>query len=117
MAAEECQSLGYIVQRRPYKNTSVLLDILTRDQGKICCIASGGRANLTRWQGVLQPFSLLHVTWQRRSGLGTLKEVSSCEPQALWRGLSFAMAMYLNELTMHLLPQGQGDEAFLLYLS
>ncbi|RNC77365.1 DNA repair protein RecO [Piscirickettsia salmonis] len=112
MTIELCQSLGYIIQQRPYKNTSVLLDMLTRDHGKICCVASGGRANLTRWQGVLQPFSLLQLTWQKRVGLGTLKEVSSCERQLLWRGLPFVMAMYLNELTIHLLPQGQGDEAF-----
>ena len=52
---------GFILHRRPYKNTSELIDCFTEHYGVITLIAQGSRRPRSDRRVVLQPFSLLKL--------------------------------------------------------
>ena len=65
------QQPAYVLHHRPFRDTSQILDILTRDHGKIAVVARGSRGTKSRLGGVLRPFLPLRVSWVARSDLGT----------------------------------------------
>ena len=66
------QQPAFILHHRPFRDSSQILDILTRDHGKIALVARGSRGAKSRLRGVLRPFLPLRISWVARSDLGTL---------------------------------------------
>ena len=64
--------LAYVLQSRPYRETSALLELLTVDAGRIGAVARGARGAKSRLRGSLQPFALLDVGLTGRGELKTL---------------------------------------------
>jgi DNA repair protein RecO (recombination protein O) len=110
------QQPGYILHRRPFRDTSQILDIVTRDYGKIAVVARGSRGSKSRLAGVLRPFLPLRVSWVAKSDLGTLTGAEADGPPAGMVGDAMFSAYYVNELLLHFLhrydPQ---QEIFALY--
>ena len=50
---------AYILHHRPYRDTSRILDVLTRDHGRLTLFARGVRGPKARLAAALQPFRLL----------------------------------------------------------
>lgn len=125
------QQPAFILHRRPYRETSLLLDVITPDFGRLAMVARGGRGGRGRDLALYQPFEPLWLGWTGRSSLKTLTAIESrplpeAPVQAGSRALSgewlFA-GFYLNELLllslMELEPVPrlfQGYEASLLAL-
>ncbi|HAB79405.1 MAG TPA: DNA repair protein RecO, partial [Glaciecola sp.] len=61
---------GFVLHRRPYQETSFLVDMFTHELGKIRCVARGMRSAKSDRKSVLQPFQ--SVTCEL-SGKGELK--------------------------------------------
>jgi len=96
---------AFILHHRPYRETSLLLDILTRDHGRVALIARGVRKNRSQTKALLQPFHPLFVSWYGRTELMNLHIV---EPQGIPIVLleeSLLGGFYLNELLMRLLQK------------
>lgn len=96
---------AFILHTRPYRETSLLLDVLTRDYGRIALIARGIRKNRSKTKPLLQPFYPLLISWQGKTELMTLQHV---EPQAIpvpLQGECLLSGFYLNELLMRLLQK------------
>jgi len=96
---------AFILHRRPYRNTSLLLEAFSRDHGRIGLVAQGLQAPRSRRRPLLQPFTPLLLSW---SGKGELLNLSAAEdtgppipvpPSRLFSGL------YVNELLLRLLPR------------
>ena len=66
------QQPAYILHHRPFRDTSQLLDVLSREYGKGTRVARGSRAAKSRLRGILRPFQPLRLSWFARSDLGTL---------------------------------------------
>jgi DNA repair protein RecO (recombination protein O) len=97
------QQPGYILHARPYRETSLLLDVFSRDHGRVGLVARGVRRERSRLpRGVLQPLQPLLLDWVARGDLGTLiaAEIASA-PFAL-AGDTLLSAMYVNELLLRL---------------
>lgn len=97
------QQPAFVLHGRPYRETSLLLECLTRDYGRVGVVARGvrgQRARLSRSQ--VEPFQALHVDLALRGELATLRAV---EPTGAPRRL-FADALlgglYINELVVRL---------------
>lgn len=97
---------AFVLHSRDYLETSMLVELFTRQSGRLCVIARGGRRAKSSWKGLLQLFVPLIVTWYGRGELPILKTVeayaqSLCltHHHALWSGF------YLNELLMRVLPR------------
>ena len=110
------QQPGYILHHRPFRDTSQILDILTRDHGKIAVVARGSRGSKSRLAGVLRPFLPLRVSWVAKSDLGTLTGAETGGPPVGMVGDAVFSAYYVNELLLHFLHRYDPQpEIFALY--
>ncbi len=104
---------GFILRRREWQNTSLLLDLFTRDYGCIRVLARGARRNPARAQ--YQPFVALSLSW---TGRHELKTLTGAEGQALSVDEhNYLSLLYVNELIGAFLPpQETNREVFDAYL-
>ncbi|WP_233998930.1 DNA repair protein RecO [Microbulbifer pacificus] len=100
---------AYILHSRPFRDTSLILELLTPDYGRLACIAKGARRDKQRRQRALQPFAPLLVTLLGRHDLKTLGPVENAG-QSLWlKGRAVYAGLYVNELLVRLLPEGEAQ--------
>ncbi len=110
------QQPGYILHHRPFRDTSQILDIVSRDHGKIAVVARGSRGAKSRLAGVLRPFLPLKVSWVAKSDLGTLTGAEAAGPPAGMVGDALLSAYYVNELLLNFLHRYDPQpEIFALY--
>lgn len=92
---------AFVLHVRPYKETSALLDLFSREQGRMRAVLRGYRSQ----KGSLaRPFNCLEVEFR---GRGELKSLARLEPAGdflLLEGQRLMCALYLNELSMRMLP-------------
>lgn len=94
---------AFVLHSRPYRETSLLLEVLTREHGRVGIVARGARAARSRWRNLLQPFRPLLIGWSQRGELGTLsaaEEVASLPPLS---GEALMCGLYANELLVRFL--------------
>jgi DNA repair protein RecO (recombination protein O) len=93
--------VAYVLHRRSYGETSLLIDLFARDGGRLRAVARGARRNR-----VGQPFTELAIAWSGRSALKTLTRAESLPAQpGLLRGRALYAGFYANELLLRLLPE------------
>ncbi len=80
---------AYVLHARPFRESSQLLELLTRDLGRVGAVARGARGAKSRWRGILQPFRPLLVSFRRRSDLATLTAADAADTDAWWDGRPF----------------------------
>lgn len=95
---------GYILHARPWRDTSLLLEVVLRESGRRGVIARGARSNM-RQRGRLQPFRPLWLELAGRGELAQLRGVEEMHALPALRGRILACGYYLNELLMRLLPR------------
>lgn len=96
---------AFVLHRRPYRETSLILELFTQDHGRVAVVARGIRKARSRTAALLQPFMPLLLSW---SGKGELQSLSQVEAQGYLGALSgknLRCGFYLNELLMRLLPK------------
>lgn len=106
MNAADRQTLlepGFILHNRAYRNTSLLLEVLTRSHGRIGLVARGARSQRSRTAGLLQPFQPLAISWRQRGDLGSLQAVESAGRPFQLRARRLVSGFYANELLLRLL--------------
>lgn len=101
---------AYVLHHRPWRDSSRILEVLSRDQGRITLFARGVRGSRSRTASMLQPFQLLLLSWSGSGDAARLTQVDlPSEPGA--EGLAARIPMpssallsawYLNELLMAL---------------
>lgn len=96
---------AFILARRPYSNTSLLLELFTERQGRLAVIAKGARVAAGKGGGYLQPFVPLEVAWKGRGEVRTLTKSESTGPGLLTQGKPLYCGFYLNELVNRLTPR------------
>lgn len=114
METRVTDQISFLLRRRDWQNTSLMLDFFTRDYGCIRAIAKGARRNAAR--ASYQPFVMLSINW---SGKHDLKTLTAIEGQALPVGEeNYLSLLYVNELIGALLPQGEPNpRIFASYVS
>src|SRR3990167_2993410 len=96
---------AFILHHRPYRETSMLLDVFTQDYGRIGLVARGVRRSYSRLRHLLQPFFPLLISWQGKTELMTLQQVEPQNIPIYLRGECLLSGFYLNELLVRLLPK------------
>lgn len=94
---------AYILHTRPYRETSLLLELFTYQHGRLSVIAKGVKRSKVRVRGLLQPFVPLLVSCSGRGDLLTLRDFDSGGNINFLKGRSLISAFYLNELLIRLL--------------
>ena len=96
---------GFVLHRRAYSETSLLVDVFTEDTGRLSLLAKGARARRSAWKSVLQPFTPLLLRWSGKSGL---KILTKAEPAAITlplQQIALYSGFYINELICRVLEQ------------
>jgi len=94
---------GYVLQTRPWRNTSMLVEALTADAGRIGLVARGVRSRGNRTRPLLEPFQPLLMAWSGRGELRTLTTVDAERWRAPPAGRALLAGFYCSELVMRLL--------------
>jgi len=89
---------AFILQQRKYRETSLIIDVLTRDFGRISLLAKGVRKAKSKTAGLLQPFVPLVISYVGKAELKTLTDVEIIQPFSEIKGLALYCGFYMNEL-------------------
>ncbi len=102
---------AWVLHTRPYQNSSLLVDFLSLDFGRVCAVARGARRAGSRNRALLQPFHPLLITLAGRHELKTLTAVESSHGALSLQGTRLFSGLYLNELLVRLLlnQEAHGD--------
>jgi DNA repair protein RecO (recombination protein O) len=110
------QQPGFILHSYPWRETSLILDVFTRDHGRMSLVARGAKRPGSQFRGLLNPFSPLALGWAGRGEIRNLLRAEWVGGLAPLRGDGLLDAFYLNELLVRLLARGDShEELFLAY--
>lgn len=94
---------GFVLHSYPYKETSLLIDVFSRDHGRVMLVAKGAKRPHSQLRNALQTFQPLSMNW---SGKSEIRILSSAE----WVGgmlplekSALLCGFYLNELVVKFL--------------
>jgi len=93
---------AYVLHHRPYRDTSRILEVLTREHGRLTLFARGVRGPKAKLAALVQPFRLLLVSWTGRGEAPQLTGAESGEGEAGLPSRALLPGFYLNELVLKL---------------
>lgn len=94
---------AFLLHARPYRETSALVELFTRDHGRIAAVARGVRASKPRFQrGALSPFQCLSINFSQSGELALLLAVEVVGHPLYFTGTKLQSALYINELLTRL---------------
>ncbi|GAB2571076.1 DNA repair protein RecO [Dyella jejuensis] len=97
------QQPAYVLHTRPYRETSLLLECLTRDHGRLGVVARGVRSQRSRLQrSQLEPFQPLVLDLHMRGELASLRGAESAALPLRLVGDAGIAGLYVNELVVRL---------------
>ncbi|MBY0574704.1 MAG: DNA repair protein RecO [Undibacterium sp.] len=109
---------GFVLHAYPYKETSLVVEIFTRDFGRISLLAKGAKRPHSKLRSVLQTFQPLTLAWTGKSELRILTAAEWVGGMLPLEKSALLCGFYLNELLVKFLLR---DEAapilFDLYVS
>lgn len=93
----------WVLHRRDFRDSSQIIEVLSRDHGRLGLVARGVKRPKSRLRGVLQPFSPVLVSWVAGRELATM---SGAEPGAgtplRLTDTRLMSGFYVNELVLRL---------------
>jgi len=95
---------AYVLHQRPFRETSVLLNVFSKQFGRVSLIAKGVRKSKRNQNGLLQLYQPLLISWMGRGELQTLTSVEVDKPRYILKTESVLCGLYINELIVKLLP-------------
>jgi DNA repair protein RecO (recombination protein O) len=94
---------GYVLHTRPYRESSLLIDIFTRTYGRATLLAKGIRRLKSRQRSAMMPFSPLSMGWSGKGDLPVLTHSEQDGSVNMLSGRGRLCGFYANELLMKLL--------------
>ena len=97
---------GYVLHQRPYRETSLLVDLFTCNFGRVRCIAKGFRKpNKKGISRALFPYTEYQFNWQGRGELKTLSRADVIQAPVFLPHESSFVGLYVNEILYRLLHE------------
>jgi DNA repair protein RecO (recombination protein O) len=96
---------AFVLHTYPFRETSLIVEVFTRDYGRVALLARGARRPRSALRGLLLAFQPLELAWAGKGEVQTLMKTEWQGGQPLLAGKALFCAYYLNELLMHLLPR------------
>lgn len=93
----------YILHTRPFRNTSLLVELFSQTHGRIAAVARSARGLQSRYKGQLQLFTPLLASWIGNHELKTLTQIELNGMPLQLNHKPLFCAFYLNELLMRVL--------------
>ncbi len=101
---------AYVLHHYDWSESSLILDLFTRERGRIAVAAKGAKKPHSQWRSLLLPFHPLRVTFSASTKaeayeVQTLRSAEWVGGSAWLRGAALFSGYYLNELLMKLLAR------------
>ncbi len=96
---------GFLLHSYPWRETSLIVEIFSRDFGRVPMVAKGARRQGSALRGSLMAFQPLELTWSGKAEVKNLHGASWQGGQALLGGVGLLCGYYLNELLLRLLAR------------
>ena len=102
---------AFVLHSYPYKETSLIVDMLTRDYGRVALIAKGAKRPHSQLRGVLQTFQPLSAAWTGKNELRTLTDAEWVGGMLPLERTALLCGFYLNELLVKLTARDDAHPA------
>ncbi|MGK5023780.1 DNA repair protein RecO [Janthinobacterium sp. RB2R34] len=96
---------AFVLHSYSHKETSLIIDVLTRDFGRIALVAKGAKRPHSQLRGVLQTFQPLQAGWTGKSELRILTSAEWVGGMLPLEKTALLCGFYLNELLVRLLAR------------
>ena len=97
---------AYILHSQPYSETSLLLDVFTRNHGRLLIMAKGALRPYTRWRAsIFQTFQTLAMGFSGKGAVRTLLDAEWVGGIPMLQGGALISGYYMNEWLMRALAR------------
>lgn len=96
---------GFVLHSYVYKESSLVVDVFTRDYGRVALVAKGAKRPTSQLRSVLQTFQPLSIGWTGKSELRTLTTAEWIGGMIPLENSALLYGFYLNELLLKLLAR------------
>jgi DNA repair protein RecO (recombination protein O) len=106
---------AFVLHRRDYSDTSLLLEVFTAAHGRLPLVAKGAKRPRARGAALLQPFTPVLLAWSGRGEVRTLIRLEPAGRPVALRGDALYCGFYVNELLMRLLGRQDPHEVLFVF--
>ena len=89
---------AFVLHSYPYRETSLVVDVFSRDHGRLALVAKGAKRPHSALRGVLQTFQPLSMSWSGKSEMRTLTGAEWVGGMLPLSGDALLCGFYVNEL-------------------
>jgi len=102
---------GIVLKAKSYGESNKIVTLMTREAGKVACMARGAKKPTSRLAGVTQPFMHGSFLVQRTSGMGTLQQGEHFNSMRTLQTdiIATAYGSYIVELVDRLVEEGREE--------
>jgi DNA repair protein RecO (recombination protein O) len=104
-------TLAYILHTRPWRETSLLVDALSQDFGRIALIAKGAKRPHSPLRGLLEPFTPVALQFTGKLGIKNLTQAHWVQALNPVHSSHALPAWYLSELCLRTLGEDDPQPA------
>ena len=102
---------GYVVHRYDWSESSLILEVFTRQYGRIALVAKGAKRPSSNFRPVLLPLQPLRLSFGGDAEIRTLKGAEWVGGHVMPTGEALLSGYYLNELVLRLLARDDAHAA------
>ncbi|WP_434777894.1 DNA repair protein RecO [Neisseria sp. Ec49-e6-T10] len=101
----------YLLTSYPWKESSLWLEIYSKDYGRVPLLARSARKPQSMLRGTLMPFTPLEISWFGNNELRTLHTVTRLQGWPQPNGQALLSGLYVNELMLKLTVRDDASAA------
>lgn len=98
---------SFVLHSYPYKETSLIVDVFSRDYGRVGLVAKGAKRPHSQLRSVLQTFQPLSIGWAGKSEIRTLSAAEWVGGMLPLEKSALLCGFYLNELLVKFLVRDE----------
>ncbi|HHW4681291.1 MAG TPA: DNA repair protein RecO [Xylella taiwanensis] len=109
--------VAFVLHVRPWRETSLLVEVLTQDYGRLGLIARGVQGlKKQALRAALQPLQWIRFSAMQRGELGQLRQAEALDTAPRLKGEAMLASFYIHELLLRLVPRhAPVSELYLAY--
>ena len=111
MATSKVRDTAFVLHSTPYRETSLVVDLFTRDHGRVGVVAKGAKRPGSALRAVLLQFQPISAVWSGQGELRTLNTAEWLGGMQPPKGDALLCAFYTNELLLRMLPREDAHPA------
>ena len=106
---------AFVLHSYPFRETSLLVEVFSRQHGRVPLVARGARRPKSAVRGLLMSFQPLSLSWFGKHEVRTLHSAEWQGGQPLLQGTALLCGFYLNELLLNLMVRDDPHESLFDY--